>query len=59
MFNALKTFKNDETGAISVDWVVLTASMVLLASAVAVSVRDSTIDASDVMAEKISETPFN
>ena len=26
--NALKSFKNDETGAVTVDWVVLTAAIV-------------------------------
>lgn len=28
MLNAIKNFKNDESGAVTVDWVVLTAAVV-------------------------------
>ena len=28
MLNAINTFKNDESGAVTVDWVVLTAALV-------------------------------
>ncbi|MEM9797961.1 MAG: pilus assembly protein [Pseudomonadota bacterium] len=34
MLNAIKTFKNDESGAVTVDWVVLTAALVGLGLAV-------------------------
>jgi hypothetical protein len=34
----------DETGAVTVDWVVLTAMVVLLASSVAFVVRSGTVD---------------
>lgn len=34
MLNAIKTFKNDEAGAVTVDWVVLTAALVGLGLAV-------------------------
>ncbi len=34
MLNVIKTFKNDESGAVTVDWVVLTAALVGLGLAV-------------------------
>ena len=40
MLNFIKKFKNDESGAITVDWVVLTAAIVLLGAAVGGSVSD-------------------
>jgi len=43
MYDALKSFCRDETGAISVDWVVLTAGIMILATAVGVAVRDGAI----------------
>lgn len=58
MFNAFKTFKSDETGAVTVDWVVITAAIVLLATLVAVTVRDSTVDTADVMADAVATTKF-
>ena len=33
MLNFIKTFRNDEDGAVTVDWVVLTAAVVALAGA--------------------------
>lgn len=39
LFNMLKTFRNDESGAVTVDWVVLTAAIVGLAIAVIASVK--------------------
>lgn len=43
MFNQLMRFYKDETGAVSADWVVLTAGIVLLATAVGVTIRDGAI----------------
>ena len=34
MLNFIKNFKNDESGAVTVDWVVLTAAIVLLGATV-------------------------
>ena len=34
MLNFIKNFKNDESGAVTVDWVVLTAAIVLLGAVV-------------------------
>ena len=39
MLNAINTFKNDESGAVTVDWVVLTAALVGLGLAVMGVVR--------------------
>ena len=49
-------FKRDEDGAVTVDWVVLTAAIVGLGIAVMVSVGGSTSDLSDTIAAKLSTT---
>lgn len=41
-FKITKRFKNDEDGAVTVDWVVLTAAIVGLGVAVIASVRTAT-----------------
>ena len=38
MLNFIKNFRNDEDGAVTVDWVVLTAAIVLLGAAVGSSI---------------------
>ncbi|MFQ5438933.1 MAG: Flp family type IVb pilin [Paracoccaceae bacterium] len=40
MFNLVKNFKNDESGAVTVDWVVLTAAIVGLGIAVLAAVSN-------------------
>ena len=45
MINFLKTFRNDEDGAVTVDWVVLTAAVVGLAIAAYSSIQTSATDA--------------
>ena len=40
MINFLKTFRKDEDGAVTVDWVVLTAAVVGLAIAAYSSIQD-------------------
>ncbi|MDG2453255.1 MAG: hypothetical protein P8M63_10535 [Paracoccaceae bacterium] len=42
MLNFIKNFKNDEDGAVTVDWVVLTAAIVGLGIAVLTSVKGGT-----------------
>ncbi len=42
IFNFVKTFKRDEDGAVTVDWVVLTAAIVGLGIAVLTSVSGGT-----------------
>lgn len=45
--NLLKTFLKDESGAVTVDWVVLTAAIVGLGIAVMTSVGGGTVTLSD------------
>ncbi|QDC08917.1 hypothetical protein FHY55_06520 [Oceanicola sp. D3] len=40
LFNMIKNFRNDEDGAVTVDWVVLTAAIVGLGIAVLASVSN-------------------
>ena len=42
LFAQIKNFRNDEDGAVTVDWVVLTAAIVGLGLAIMVSVGNST-----------------
>ena len=42
MFKVIKKFNNEEDGAVTVDWVVLTAAIVGLGLAVMASVRGGT-----------------
>jgi Flp pilus assembly pilin Flp len=39
LLNLFKTFKNDESGAVTVDWVVLTAAVVGLGLAVMLAIE--------------------
>ena len=41
MLNFIKNFRNDEDGAVTVDWVVLTAAVVALAVAVSTTIGGS------------------
>ena len=62
LFNLIKTFRNDEDGAVTVDWVVLTAAIVGLgiASLAAVSggVKDLSEDISSQLAVSQIKTTF-
>ena len=49
-------FKRDEDGAVTVDWVVLTAAIVGLGIAVMLSVGGSTSDLADTIANKLETT---
>ncbi|MDO7560500.1 MAG: hypothetical protein MUR36_07145 [Paracoccaceae bacterium] len=44
MLNFIKNFRSDEDGAVTVDWVVLTAAIVLLGAAIAATVRTGAAD---------------
>ena len=50
MMNFLKKFRNDESGAVTVDWVVLTAAIVGLGIAILTTVETGT----QALADKIS-----
>uniref|UniRef100_UPI0040487833 Flp family type IVb pilin n=1 Tax=Yoonia sp. TaxID=2212373 RepID=UPI0040487833 len=49
MLNFIKNFRNDEDGAVTVDWVVLTAAIVLLGVAVGNSVGTGAKDLADAV----------
>ena len=52
MMNFLKNFKNDESGAVTVDWVVLTAAIVGLGLVVMTTVTGAvTAEATEIAAD--------
>ncbi len=55
MLKLFECFNNDDDGAITVDWVVLTAGIVLLAALVGNEMRKETSAVSERIAVKISE----
>jgi Flp pilus assembly pilin Flp len=61
MLNFIKNFRNDEDGAVTVDWVVLTAAIVGLGIAVLTSVGGSaktTADAAGVKVEAAGDIVY-
>jgi Flp pilus assembly pilin Flp len=49
-----RRFKNDERGAVTVDWIVLTASVVLLAiGAINAGFKDAMLDVVDMTADMV------
>lgn len=52
-FKLTKRFKDDEDGAVTVDWVVLTAAIVGLGVAVLASVRSATESLGDRISQEI------
>ncbi|ATI41492.1 pilus assembly protein [Pacificitalea manganoxidans] len=55
-FNILSNFRNDEDGAVTVDWVVLTAAIVGLGIAVLTTVGGGINELSGDIAEDVSST---
>ncbi|MCB1363591.1 MAG: hypothetical protein KDK02_05685 [Rhodobacteraceae bacterium] len=55
MIKFIKNFRKDEDGAVTVDWVVLTAAVVALAAAAYSSIGQGTRDLSTSAAAKIVE----
>jgi hypothetical protein len=53
LFDLTKTFAQDESGAVTVDWVVLTAGIVTLGLAVAAVVRPSVQGLGDRIAASV------
>jgi len=52
MLNFIKNFKNDEDGAVTVDWVVLTAAIVALGLVVGNAVNKAAVDkAGEIVAD--------
>ena len=56
MIKFIKNFRNDEDGAVTVDWVVLTAAIVGLGIAVMASVGQSTADLGDLISGELNST---
>ena len=54
MLNFIKNFRNDEDGAVTVDWVVLTAAIVGLGIAVLTSVGGGTTALSDKISSSLA-----
>lgn len=54
LFKLKKIFANDESGAVTVDWVVLTASLVLIGGIVVAAVRSGMEDLAGDMATTMS-----
>ena len=54
LFKLAKTFRNDEDGAVTVDWVVLTAAIVGLGIAVLTSVSGGTTSLADKISSNLS-----
>jgi len=56
MLNFIKNFRNDEDGAVTVDWVVLTAAIVGLGLAVMLSVRTGATDLATDIGTNLTNT---
>ncbi|WP_298562773.1 hypothetical protein [uncultured Aliiroseovarius sp.] len=54
LFEMIKTFKADEDGAVTVDWVVLTAAIVGLGIAVLTSVSGGTTSLADKISSELN-----
>ncbi|MFV0515322.1 MAG: hypothetical protein ACK5MY_17065 [Jhaorihella sp.] len=54
MIKFIKNFRKDEDGAVTVDWVVLTAAVVALAAAAYTSIGQGTRDLATTAATKIT-----
>lgn len=53
MTNFIKNFANDESGAVTVDWVVLTAAIVGLGVAVLATVKDGVSELSSTISTQV------
>ena len=56
LFDLIKKFHNDESGAVTVDWVVLTAAIVGLGIAVIVAVGPSIVELAEGIGAEVTET---
>ncbi|SEV89728.1 hypothetical protein SAMN04488515_0123 [Cognatiyoonia koreensis] len=54
MWSFLNKFRRKEEGAVTVDWVVITAAIVLFAATLGYGLRDTTIAAGDTIGANIS-----
>ncbi len=56
MIKFFKNFRKDEDGAVTVDWVVLTAAVVALATVAYTSIGNNTKGLSDAVATEVGTT---
>ncbi len=56
MLNFIKNFRADEDGAVTVDWVVLTAAIVGLGIAVLTTVRQGSVDLAQDIGTELTDT---
>ncbi|WP_040610692.1 Flp family type IVb pilin [Oceaniovalibus guishaninsula] len=56
-FKIAKDFRKDESGAVTVDWVVLTAAIVALAIGLLGTIRSNTETVADGIADNILKAP--
>jgi Flp pilus assembly pilin Flp len=56
MLQFIKNFRNDEDGAVTVDWVVLTAAIVGLGIAVLSTVRSGATDLAGDIGSELTDT---
>ena len=60
LMNLIARFRKDEDGAVTVDWVVLTAGVVAVAIAVGAFLQCSLTDLADTIEEQINDnSPFD
>jgi len=55
MKKSKSNFLSDESGAISADWVVITAAMVIFAAAITATVKTSAIAAGEQIGTEVAE----
>ena len=55
MFNFIKNFKNDESGAVTVDWVVLTAAIVGLGIGVIGTLAGSSTNVASNISSEVAD----
>ena len=59
MLNFIKSFRADEDGAVTVDWVVLTAALIALGFAVVPIVRDGAVDMATNIETELGDVDIN
>ncbi len=58
MLNMFKNFANDESGAVTVDWVVLTAGIVVLGTIVMTQVTEGVSSLATGISDQVAATPI-
>ena len=56
MLNFIKNFRNDEDGAVTVDWVVLTAAIVALGLLVGTTVKNAATSKATAITTEMAKT---